>query len=1373
MSNSNAKKGGMIVGKSHADGGVPFVVKETKQPIEAEGGEPLVPFDAIKDNKIITLEGTNKDIINEINNSIGAKDLSDKATEVHSGDFIVCKRSARDNTKRKITGTKRQIISAINSSGGCNHVYKGALVDENGIIKKFSEGGKLPSKISVQLSDDIEYIENLFYHGTDKDFNKFESEFYGKGEGSNKLGSGVYISKTEKFAKEYGKIIKNITLNKDVKLINYDSIKYQEAYDDFLDNYKGDRLNAKESFARKYYDGIVYGSDEIIIFDNKNVFIINNMDKELDGTQDKIYTLDLHKKVENDTFDGKIKVEDFKRYFQLALASEKQITEELSKFSKDQLIKYANSYTIRPSDKKDDIISHIYSDIVAFFALGSYSWSWGSSKYEGIISKVNKFTQKDLDEYAVEVAKKREEYKKRVEEHKKALSNPETLQEFQEFIRYKGKDQLTSEQKTVYDELIGLNTKEKQSELIEKKAVVSKVNVGENVDFNIYETKHTKTNQPLFVVKLSERVSKETYMDLNSKAKKLGGFYSSYTKDGAIAGFQFKSREDAEKFVSLKQGDVSNIERIEEIQDLKTEKRAEKLRENAEKIIERVDKELSKDRQTNTARRASMASSIESRLNGEKSIAKTMINLANAIELGETKFLDLVRTKAQVEQLNAIVANANYNYLRKKYTSYSEYEAHKYDAISPECIDYISPHMSFFPLLHTGNLQRVVYDNQNKSGLKLISNKIQKYINKAKDEYYQIKDKYEMADFLEFTSKLEDNWDNSRVLELAKNHNRLKSLGIESNEMLRALLREFIQYKEGVQEVDKVKTLERGLAGKKVGIDFFPTPPSVCIEMVELAEITEGMDVLEPSAGNGNIADAIKNITGVVCDVCEVSSELRAILEAKGYNVVDFDFLSYEEKKYDRILMNPPFSNRMDAEHIRHAYSLLKPNGRIVAIAGEGVFIGSDKKAVEFKEWLDDVSSEVQKLPEKTFTDKSLYATTGANARLIVINKDVAEEISEKFDVPNEEIIDAIKIESEHKDTLEDVYDHKLNPEEAVEKIVTDHLSESKDYYDSEIGLPNMEKELQEKNDSCNHESSISKIVDNKVTKSDESVIYSFDSALKLKNFLESIPSSNKSMHNIRNNPFSDFSIPMWVKIDNENLYYSYNEDCDNPYQYRKIIQKTIHLNKLSEISKDDIESICKQADMDNKTLEFFVSDEDVEFYISLGFKIKDDVDEFRYGGEIDENYIFNQFYHQPVKAIKHLMETKRGECIGALYRKDIGDIDIIWGEQDYSNVNKGCGLKHIICKHGLQLKEIDRLIHQFIPDIIENTKIIESKKQIRGKLVDRLLFENDDFRIVVEKKMEDIDRKWILTAFDLRKNKNNLFILNDKDLNDFIQTQL
>ena len=39
---SNAKKGGLFVGKSHEDGGIPAIVTDTGQPIEVEGGEAII-----------------------------------------------------------------------------------------------------------------------------------------------------------------------------------------------------------------------------------------------------------------------------------------------------------------------------------------------------------------------------------------------------------------------------------------------------------------------------------------------------------------------------------------------------------------------------------------------------------------------------------------------------------------------------------------------------------------------------------------------------------------------------------------------------------------------------------------------------------------------------------------------------------------------------------------------------------------------------------------------------------------------------------------------------------------------------------------------------------------------------------------------------------------------------------------------------------------------------------------------------------------------------------------------------------------------------------------------------------------------------------
>jgi len=225
---------------------------------------------------------------------------------------------------------------------------------------------------------------------------------------------------------------------------------------------------------------------------------------------------------------------------------------------------------------------------------------------------------------------------------------------------------------------------------------------------------------------------------------------------------------------------------------------------------------------------------------------------------------------------------------------------------------------------------------------------------------------------------------------------RLAGMGIETPAEFRAALREFIQLQERPAEPDKIKELERKMIGRvKDGLDFFPTPAGVAQDMIDAADIQEGMSVLEPSAGMGHIAGQIRD-AGFEPDVVEMSSGRRELLEAKGFNVVGRDFLDIEGQ-YDRIIMNPPFSGRRDVEHVQHAYSQLNKDGRLVALMGEGVFFGQDKKAVAFREWLDSVGGTAEKLEEGTFLDPSLPVNTGTNARMVVIDKQEAKEQEPKY----------------------------------------------------------------------------------------------------------------------------------------------------------------------------------------------------------------------------------------------------------------------------------------------------------------------------------------------------------------------------------------
>jgi N12 class adenine-specific DNA methylase len=76
----------------------------------------------------------------------------------------------------------------------------------------------------------------------------------------------------------------------------------------------------------------------------------------------------------------------------------------------------------------------------------------------------------------------------------------------------------------------------------------------EGATLSLQETTHTKTGVPLFVVTMSDRVSREAYTAVNKKAREFDGWYSAYRKGGAIPGFQFKTREAAENFMKSVQG---------------------------------------------------------------------------------------------------------------------------------------------------------------------------------------------------------------------------------------------------------------------------------------------------------------------------------------------------------------------------------------------------------------------------------------------------------------------------------------------------------------------------------------------------------------------------------------------------------------------------------------------------------------------------------------------------------------------------------------------------------------------------------------------------------------------------------------------------
>lgn len=205
----------------------------------------------------------------------------------------------------------------------------------------------------------------------------------------------------------------------------------------------------------------------------------------------------------------------------------------------------------------------------------------------------------------------------------------------------------------------------------------------------------------------------------------------------------------------------------------------------------------------------------------------------------------------------------------------------------------------------------------------------------------------------------------------------------------------------GDQPIEKeiqLRRQEAQLIGLKIP-GFFTTPPNLAARMVRIAGIQSEMRVLEPSAGSGNIADAIKEACpGCHLMLVEINSRLVDILRTKGYNgdsLIHNDFLNLMDNErvtfkkieggFDRIIMNPPFEHGQDVDHVRHAFDLLKQGGRLVGIMSEHPFFAEDAKSVAFREWFEDGWGGSEKLPAGIFQNQA--TSTSVAARLVMIPK--------------------------------------------------------------------------------------------------------------------------------------------------------------------------------------------------------------------------------------------------------------------------------------------------------------------------------------------------------------------------------------------------
>lgn len=121
---------------------------------------------------------------------------------------------------------------------------------------------------------------------------------------------------------------------------------------------------------------------------------------------------------------------------------------------------------------------------------------------------------------------------------------------------------------------------------------------------------------------------------------------------------------------------------------------------------------------------------------------------------------------------------------------------------------------------------------------------------------------------------------------------------------------------------------------------FYPTPKEIVGKMYSCVNWKNVTTILEPSAGIGNLVENItktaKKARGyrydnIDIDCIEIDPNLQHILTGKGYRVVCDDFLKYRGyKKYDLIIMNPPFAE--GEKHLIKAIQLQCRGGQVVCL---------------------------------------------------------------------------------------------------------------------------------------------------------------------------------------------------------------------------------------------------------------------------------------------------------------------------------------------------------------------------------------------------------------------------------------------------------
>lgn len=611
---------------------------------------------------------------------------------------------------------------------------------------------------------------------------------------------------------------------------------------------------------------------------------------------------------------------------------------------------------------------------------------------EGIVDT----TAADIAAYAERQRVEDAELEARKAHRKKSLSAPETLAEYRTFLKVKPRSKLSIEQRMNYDELAASETKQARAVARAKReaerATIEQVEISGDLVITVTEEMHTEKQEPRWIARCSRRVEREEFQRLHDAAKLMGGRWSRFSQ-----GFSFFESSKAQKFASVHQAGQSVAEERAAWKEQKRLTALERLRAVAEGTIDDAEEKLYADRKTNTVRRANIANGIEADARRTKALGETALAMADAIEMQEVFFLNGVRARTHIELLESLMRRAKYERLneesRQPSVGYRHYEEGKDRPLCEADLEWVKYP---WPSLDPDDARVILDAMKGARGTKYPVSLIESLVRGRSSGWVDLtnseqRDAYEtLIDLARKKTGSDyrvrnaiDNYEGE-----GSDYRRLRAMDIHTGYELRAGLREYLRIRREREQEDPVKRAQRELIGRKFP-GYFPSPRPAVARLLALIHLEPGMRTLEPQAGQGHIADALRD-AGAVVSCVELQFDMREILRLKGHNVIGQDCFELTTR-FPRVVMNPPFENGLDGEMVRHAFEHnLEPGGRLVAIMGEGTFSRSDAKATSFREWLESAGGTSEKLPDGTFLESDV--ATGTSTRVVVIDAPGGED---------------------------------------------------------------------------------------------------------------------------------------------------------------------------------------------------------------------------------------------------------------------------------------------------------------------------------------------------------------------------------------------